>query len=254
MLSNSLAKELYALTKYEGDPVTVKNYAQVVEELKLMDTLGGLAKVPIEHRKMYELCLEFTNEGLIKREGFFYSDLNYLDLAIYLEVNGGANYMIKIDWALRYSLLSNMMHEPTVSMDLKLALACRHESAICISYWLFEENNGAYLEPFLKFYTRYIKPEKVERHKELTFIHVLSIMLNSMSAPEDLDICNIIKALKAEVIDETKLSLILKTLNDFGYFIAGSLAEAMAFHARRLYDFDDSIPDEWVMHAIGYSS
>jgi len=169
--------------------------------------------------------------------GELYRKLKISEIAILLEVSEKTHFTNIVLVASRRLFLKSLMEDSKTSENLKLALATIFWSSDIVSHWLCKTGGGRYL-PFI---VNMVQPKETE--------NVLSkILAPSMFAILEHGETKL-NDLADDVVTKEFLTLLLPMLKLI-FKNNGEAQAVLATHARRLYNFDESLPDEWIIRAI----
>ena len=249
----SVVAQLHALAQYEGEPAHVEGFKRTVAELKLLDTASKRHELPSSLLRRYEGSIRLNETG-IERGHTPYEHLDYNDLAIYLEISGATKYTDFSDRAHRYEILDKTLKNSEVSLNLKLALAREYHDQIPVAEWLGNASNSSHIPDHLDFVSQKLEMKKgygdraAVRDDLFTDLIAGAVMMNQTRV--DNDGSAVINGLAPSILTVASFPILHTFLHDGHHMGNNGMRKAMAAHARRLYDFDESIPDEWVLNAV----
>jgi len=227
--SQNTVERLFAIINQTGFPRHVRKCNIVAEDVKAL--LAGNS-IPLSHksRPWHRVFAEHVRDNTWK--GQQYRKLNLTELLIYLEVTGTTTYSEYIFDYTTSEDICDILYSDKVTLGLKLLLSCDYSMYSYVAVWLLNADHGEHIQ-------KYIELSNNDCLFRLARIAVLPLgdTVNSY----------LIHELKEGIVTCDVLRILLP-LKDFkkGHHVVPALAS----HARRLYDFDESIPDEWVLNAI----
>jgi len=183
-----------------------------------------------------------------------FENLTDSDLIIFLEIHGHIRFSSLLQ---RYSpvitALALLEHEST-SEALRLSLAISFYTAPRIAIWLCGYEHGRMIPKIVPFF---IKSNELDEESEASaeYARIVRVIVSARLAhwqgmEENEAGMTFMDSLSPEVVTPEFLSAI-STIRPFGHSRSVELyVKSLSNHARRLYDFDEALPDEWVVRAI----
>ena len=246
--------ELCDLAEGKGVKAYVDAFEKTVAELTLLESPLRRDRRNFALKRLYSQALNLTASG-IDRELTPYGQLDYSDLAIYLELTGGTNYTGLQHSRHIYDVLVEMLQSPRASLALKLALVKEYYEVLTVAEWVVTENGGVHIPQILEFVAEKNASDPDELPLTIPYGGgaFTTLIASAIHARRNIWTSNgseIIAGLDASVVTQEYVTSLNSALWFYPYINNDRVRKALAVHARRLYDFDESIPDDWVLKAL----
>jgi len=180
----------------------------------------------------------------VEEEG--YDLLSDTELAILLENLGEIEYSTFVSRSWRQEGVVNLLEHPQISAHLQLHLAMGGYNKTRVARWMAHYNGGVIMAAAAEFIKK-----TGERDEGLFLNRVASLCLwdwRGKRGSEGYTARCFVESLNPAIVTPSFLSKLANVHPQKEWVeYAG---KALAVHARRIYGFDESIPDEWVLKAI----
>lgn len=233
---------LYSVVDQEADPQLVSDYNQTVTGLdRFLAAVEDNTLTENDHSKYYALC---DYRGHIAAP---YAALTSSELALLMEfIVDGQHFSLAHRSGGNSAAPRDMLLSTRPTLEFKIALAFLCYSLRFIAWWLCTENNGEHLQTIIDFKLQSY-PDGVT--KDLRRKHyVQDLVSNALiynRSEDDETGGNLIMEFREELVTKDFLSDMVGMMTTWRDY-----APQLAVHARRLYDIDEAIPDEWVIRMI----
>ena len=183
-----------------------------------------------------------------------FENLTDSDLIIFLETHGHIRFSSLLQhYSTEITALALLEHEST-SEALRLSLAISFYAAPRISIWLCGYEHGRMIPKIVPFF---IQANELDEESEASaeYARIVRVIVSARLAhwqgmEENEAGLTFLDSLSPEVVTPDFLSAI-STIRPFGHSRSVELyVRGLSAHARRLYDFDEALPDEWIVKAI----
>ena len=250
ILENGMVERENAVDQYNaifdgsGPDKDVRKYNTLVEDLKAL-LAGEVPRItrntkPTDRwQRWHEIfSIQLTDFSWLER---LYRTLDVSELAMFLEITGAMSFSSVILRHDNTKAIHDILNSDHASLELKLAL-CREEYAkATVLDWLFVEGRGEHIPTLVEMLKEADYLKRSQDRIIATLAHIVIFRTGTKMRR------SLILNLREDVVTVDFFTDLLKILDDpKGEWIKDELA----FHARRLYSFDASIPDSWVLNAI----
>jgi len=240
--------KIYALTLPESNSPQRQVFKNTVEYLKELD--AGLPDFTQKPASFFKRKLKADKSGIL-REAMAFEHLSYEELALFLEISNGTNYMGIAHGKDRQAIVGQLFSSNLASLELKLAIAQEWDGVLfSVGEWVFSEDGGKHI-------TRLISSQARNLHLDVGDLFEQSfkrLFRNVIWTDPNADYhvaAKVIANLRPDVVTKETLLFMIAIVDDESYLVNGNLMlQAIANHARRLYGFDDDIPDKWILHSL----
>jgi len=236
--------QYYAIFNGAGPDEDVRKYNVLVEDLEAL--LAGDVPRVTRNTKSSDRWQRWHEIFSIQLADFswlekLYRTLDIPELAMFLEIKGEMSFSSVILRHDNSKAIHDILNSDKTSMELKLAL-CREEfRKATVLDWLFVEGRGEHIATLAEM----LKEAGYFKNSQGSIIAALANIAIFQASTKMRR--SLILNLREDIVTVDFFADLVKILDDpKGAFIKDELA----VHARRLYNFDESVPDEWVLNAI----
>lgn len=252
-LNENAAEALYRIIDQKGAPEEVEAYNKVVKELDEILKLDDLT--------LYECTAKWQRQIITKLSAQTFASPSWTkqifrkltpsEVAIYLEVNSFTSYSKALMNKTMDAILAGILSSSRASYGLKFSIAYTNLGFRSAAAWICTVDNGKQIPVVIDF----MAMAENETHQSIVKTQRTQLIQRIVSD-------GILGSQKEEdpsgrkVIDNMDSSFVTKeTLEAMLHMMTFTelrkpILEALIVHARRLYDFDESIPDEWVLKVL----
>lgn len=227
---------LYSIVDQKADKFLVSAYNEEVAKLDILMSLEATGEAGETDRIEYELFYGRDNPLGYPFLGLTTSELVLLRELVVNQVHFSS--VLTIDGP--HNAINDLLKSTRTTFQFKFALAFLNPFAGPASAWLCMENSGKNLQTILGLMMNGRGGGNFTR-VEL----IQSIVANAVSyhnGKDDEKGGSVIRSLSDEIVTKEFLAAIVGIESMWKNY-----SPQLAVHARRLYDLDEAIPDEWVM-------
>jgi hypothetical protein len=233
---------LYSIVDQEADPQLVSDYNDTVAGLdRFLAAVKDDTLTENDHSKYYAL---YDYRGHIASP---YAALTSSELALLMEfVVDGQHFFLAHRSGGTSAAPKDMLLSTRPTLEFKVALASLCYNLRFVAWWLCTENNGEHVQTVIDF--------KLQRYPDGGMRdlgrkhHVQDLVANALiynRGKDDETGGNLITEFREELVTKDFLTDMIGMMTKWRDY-----TPQLAVHARRLYDIDEAVPDEWVIRMI----
>lgn len=238
----NFANYLYSIVDQKAHPKELTSYNEIV---RLIDTArkekarrGAYAYYSIEYNvvigRLWWLNLPE------------YENLTNSELAIFLDIFDQVKFSaVGGPHSVEKTLRDLFAHERT-SDELKFVLSCSYFAHEPAAVWLCNYKGGENIPKLVSVLTGGMKVNGQRKPAPIAVKYILVNCIQALST--EAEGYSFLTKLNPEVVTPSFFRQALELAPLASY--PNLYNVGLAFHARRLYDLDEEVPDEWVLHAV----
>jgi len=253
VIPRNAADTLAAITT-ENNPV----YKDVFDTLAFL-IAGGAPEVADGQPLQWECNFALAIKSDTWR-GSLYRSLNLQELAILLEADLIIHYSkVLLNYGMNQTF-ADILNSPLFSLNLKIGISVLRRSFRSPSLWVCTEDRGKHMPVIIDGIVQNFREtfsfdnSSSQEIRDSAIQDMLNSALTSSQAAQNLSARRVIDNMDHKVVTKDFLRSMLspsQRVNIASIFSNDiEVLSACAVHARRLYNFGEDIPDEWVLHAI----
>jgi len=242
--------------------ITTENSAAYKDVLSTLAFLvaGGTPKGRNEQATQWEFDFALAIKSDTWR-GSLYRSLNLQELAILLEADLIIHYSkILLNYGMNQTF-ADILSSPLFSLNLKIGISVLRRSFRSVSLWVCTEDGGKHMpvvidgivQNFRETFS-FEEDSSMQEVRDRAIQDMLNSSVTSSKTVEGSSERQVIDNMSHEVFTRDLLRAMLSKSHraDIDFFFSDDIEirSACAVHARRLYDFSEDIPDEWVLNAV----
>jgi len=242
MNGGNAADDLYSIIDGKGSAKEVEAYNNTISEIAFLLN---------EKEPTTDTTNASLGEGqasmlkLVSWAKAMHVELPLSEIALYLEISGSTSYsQIRNEYRIN-KILFDFLSSPRASRELKIGVAYCHYDRMSPASWLCTADEGSNLTLALELCSF---QEEGNKLRTTMLQRILTQAAYYNSTEDDPEGAQLIASLSPEIVNIEMVTAMLYALIDDS--TSEPVLSAVMAHVRKVYDFDDDVPNEWVLRAI----